>query len=154
MENFIFCPVLHNVIRFNITTTIIYSSKNFVINYLKIKIINKFLYNLQLLYFDRIDFLEGVDVSKTSKSKQYIICHYLFFLDKGFKFQPDVCNYVLKISMCLSDIGIQNIDYHCIISRISKGEAIILMQNIELTEKTENHKTKIYYQIQKWIKKF
>ena len=69
MENFIFCPVLHNVIRFNITTTIIYSSKNFVINYLKIKIINKFLYNLQLLYFDRIDFLEGVDVSKTSKSK-------------------------------------------------------------------------------------
>ena len=69
MENFIFCAVLHNVIRFNITTTIIYSSKNFVINYLKIKIINKFLYNLQLLYFDRIDFLEGVDVSKTSKSK-------------------------------------------------------------------------------------
>ena len=43
------------------------------------------------------------------------------------------------MSMNLSDIAILNIhgaDYHCIISRISKSEAINLMQNINLTEKS------------------
>ena len=41
-------------------------------------------------------------------------------------------------SMNLSDIAILNIkgsDYHCIISRISKSQAIKLLQNIDLTEK-------------------
>ena len=40
--------------------------------------------------------------------------------------------------MNLSDIAILNIkgsDYHCIISRISKSQAIKLLQNIDLTEK-------------------
>ena len=43
------------------------------------------------------------------------------------------------MSMNLSDIAILNIhgaDYRCIISRISKSEAINLMQNINLTEKS------------------
>ena len=31
-------------------------------------------------------------INKTSESKEYDICHYWYFLDKGFKFQPDVCN--------------------------------------------------------------
>ena len=42
--------------------------------------------------------------------------------------------------MNLSDIAILNIkgsDYCCIISLISKSEAINLMQNADLTEKTE-----------------
>ena len=41
--------------------------------------------------------------------------------------------------MTLSDIVILHIkgtDYGCIISRISKSEAINLMQNIDLTEKS------------------
>ena len=39
--------------------------------------------------------------------------------------------------MNLSDIAILNkgSDYHCIISRISKSQAIKLLQNIDLTEK-------------------
>ena len=42
------------------------------------------------------------------------------------------------MSMNLSDIAISNIedsDYRCIISGISKSEAINLMQNIDLNEK-------------------
>ena len=42
------------------------------------------------------------------------------------------------MSMNLSDIAISNIegsDYRCIISGISKSEAINLMQDINLTEK-------------------
>ena len=44
-------------------------------------------------------------------------------------------------------------DYRCIISRISKSEAINLMQNINLTKKRK-HKTKFIIIYKKWIKKF
>ena len=50
------------------------------------------------------------------------------------------------ISMNLRDIDILNIsgaDYHCIISGISKSEAINLMQNIDLTKKVKYYKTQI-----------
>ena len=79
-----------------------------------------------MTYFDRIDVSEGNDVSKTSASKQCDICHYWYFLSKGFKFQPNVCNRyhdLLMMSMNLSDIAILNIegaDYRWL-SRISKN---------------------------------
>ena len=87
-----------------------------------------------MLYHDRIDVSEGIHVNKTSESKECDICHYWYFLDKGFKFQPDVfkeCHDVLMMSMNLSDIAILNIDgadYRCIISGISKNEAIDLLK--------------------------
>ena len=34
---------------------------------------------LQMLYFDRIDVSEGIDVNKTSPSKDYDICNYWYF---------------------------------------------------------------------------
>ena len=36
--------------------------------------------------------IENSDVNKTRESKECDICHYWYFLDKRFKFQPDVCN--------------------------------------------------------------
>ena len=45
-----------------------------------------------MLYFDRIEVSEGINVNKTSKSKESNIFHYWYFLCKGFKFQPYVCN--------------------------------------------------------------
>ena len=45
-----------------------------------------------MLYFDRIDVSEGIDVNKTSRSREYHICHYWYFLNYSFKFQPNVCN--------------------------------------------------------------
>ena len=95
-----------------------------------------------MLYYDRIDVSEGIDVNKTSVSKECDICHYWYFLDKWFNFQPHVCNGchdLLMISMNLSVIAILNIkcsDYRCFINRISKNEAINLMQNVDLTEKS------------------
>ena len=86
-------------------------------------------------------FLKKFVVNKTSESKECDICHYWHFLNKGFKFQPNVCNGchdLLMMSMNLSNIYILNIkyaDYHCIISGISKSESINLLQNIDLTEK-------------------
>ena len=95
-----------------------------------------------MLYCYRIDLSEGIDVNETSESKKCNICHYWYFLNKGFKFKSYVyngCHDLLMISMNLSDIAILNIkgaDYHCIISEISKCEAIDLMQNIALTKKS------------------
>ena len=79
---------------------------------------------------------------KTSEPKERDVCQYWYFSNKGFKFQPNVCircHDVLIMSMNLSDIAILNIkgcDYRCIINGISKSEAMKLLQNIDLTEKS------------------
>ena len=63
----------------------------------------------------------------------------MVFLDKGFKFHPNACNRyhdLLEMSMSLSNIAIltfKSNDYHC----IRKNEAIDLMQNTDLTEKSK-----------------
>ena len=36
--------------------------------------------NIKTLYFDRIDVFEGIDVNKTSVSKECDIGHYWYFL--------------------------------------------------------------------------
>ena len=96
-----------------------------------------------MLYYDRINISEGIDVNKTSASNECDICHYWYFLNFSFKFQSNVCNRcqdLLMMSINLSDIAILNIkdsDYRCSISLISKNEAINLMQNADLTEKNE-----------------
>ena len=103
--------------------------------------------NIKILYFDRIDVSEGIDVNKTSTSNECDILHYRYFLNYSFKFQANVCNWchdVLIISMNFSDIAILNINgsnYHCVISLVSKNETINLMENTDLTEKAECYKT-------------
>ena len=75
-----------------------------------------------MLYYDRIDFSEGTDPNKTTASKECDICHYWYFLNFSFKFQPNVCNRcydLLMMSMNFSEIAILNIkgsDYCYIIS--------------------------------------
>ena len=73
-------------------------------------------------YNDSIDVSEGIDVNKRNESKECDICHYWYFLDKGFKFYPNFCNEyhdLLMMSMNLSDIAILNIksvdDYCCLL---------------------------------------
>ena len=45
-----------------------------------------------MLEYDRIDISEGVDVNKTSLSKESDICHYCYFKNIGFKYEPYLCN--------------------------------------------------------------
>ena len=57
----------------------------------------------------RIDVSEGIDVNKTDESKDIDICHYWYFLSKGFKFQLHVCNEchdLLMMSLNLRSIAI------------------------------------------------
>ena len=39
-----------------------------------------------MLYFDRIDVSEGIDINRASASDEFDICHCWYFLDKGFNF--------------------------------------------------------------------
>ena len=92
-----------------------------------------------MLYFESI---EGINVNKTSASKEFDICHYWYFLNYSFNFQPNVfsrCHGLLMMSKNLSDIAISSIkgsDYRCIIRFISENEATNLMKNADLTEKS------------------
>ena len=40
----------------------------------------------------KIDVSEGIDVNKTSTSKECELCHYWLFKDAGFKFEKHVCS--------------------------------------------------------------
>ena len=45
-----------------------------------------------MLEYDRIDISEGIDVNKTSLSKECDIWHYWYFKDIGFKYEKYLCN--------------------------------------------------------------
>ena len=106
-------------------------------NYLKITIINKFLYQSKMLYYDRIAVSEGIDINKTSASKESGICHYWFFLDKEFKFQQHVykeCHDIWIMYIDLNDIailGTKGADYRWIIDWISKNDFVNALENAD-----------------------
>ena len=45
-----------------------------------------------MLQLDRIDVPEGIDINKTSESKECMLCHYWYFKDVVYQFQPYLCN--------------------------------------------------------------
>ena len=75
---------------------------------------------------------EGIDLAKSNTSKECIICRYWFF-NHGFEFQNSVsngCHDLTTLSVNISNIAIiivKNVDYRCIIHKISRSEAINLL---------------------------
>ena len=45
-----------------------------------------------MLEYERIDISEEIDLNNSNKSKECDICHYWYFLDKNFKYEPYLCN--------------------------------------------------------------
>ena len=94
-----------------------------------------------MLQYDRIDISEGIDINKTSKSKECKLCHYWYFRDVGYKFQPYLCNGCHAVSTMaydLKNIAILNakgIDYRCILWNISRDEAVNRLNNSVLEDK-------------------
>ena len=55
-----------------------------------------------MLYCDRIDLSEEIDVAKSNNSKECIVCHYWFF-NYGIKWRSSVCNGCHDLeTMCLN----------------------------------------------------
>ena len=45
-----------------------------------------------MLEYDRIEISEGTDIKKANALKECKICHYRYFKDIGFIYEPYLCN--------------------------------------------------------------
>ena len=88
-----------------------------------------------MLQYEKIDASEGIDVNKTSVSKECELWHYWFFKDVGFKFEEHVCSrcrdlltmaYSLKTIAILSAKGATS---RCLLMGMSKNEALKKLNN-------------------------
>ena len=88
-----------------------------------------------MLWYQKIDVSEGIDINKTNASKECELCHYWLFKDIGFKFEEHVCNKchdLLTIAYSLKDIAILNAKgatFRCILMGISKNEGLKRLNN-------------------------
>ena len=91
-----------------------------------------------MLQYENNDDPEGIDINKTCASKEYMLCHYWYFKDIGYKFESiesNVCNKyhdVLMTAYELKNIAILNVksvDYRCIFWGISRNEAVDILNN-------------------------
>ena len=99
------------------------------------------LYEGQMLEYNRIDISEGIDVNKTNASKECDICHYWYFKDIGFKYEPYLCNGchdLTQKAMSFNDVAIIYVKgsaYRIHFWYMSKDDAISIMKNSNLINK-------------------
>ena len=84
---------------------------------------------------------KGIDFNKTNKSVECMICHYWYFKDNGFKYQPYFCNGCYDFSMIVQNLDdflilkIKKVDYTCYMVGMNKKCAISLLNNSVLDNK-------------------
>ena len=94
-----------------------------------------------MLEYNRIDISEGIDVNKTNLSKECDICHYWYFKDIGFKYEPYLCNGchdLTQKAMSFNDVAIIYVKrsaYRIHFWYLSKDDAISIMKNSNLIDK-------------------
>ena len=90
---------------------------------------------MKMLQYQKIDVSEGIDVNKTSASKECELCHYWFFKDIGFKFEEHVCNKchdLLTMAYSLKNIAIlsaKGATFRCLLMGTSENEALKKLNN-------------------------
>ena len=45
-----------------------------------------------MLEYEKTDISDRIDVNKSDKSKECMLCHYWYFLDKSFRYGPYLCD--------------------------------------------------------------
>ena len=86
-----------------------------------------------MLEYDRIDLSEGIDVNKTSNSRECSFCHYHYFLDINFIYRKYLCDGCHDMSM-KADYFKGNA-YRIHFWNMSKDDAINIMHNSNLIDK-------------------
>ena len=95
----------------------------------------------KILEYERIDISEGIDISKTNKSKECMLCHYWYFVDNNFSCGPYLCDGWYNITQKSVDfrnitiIHIKNSACRIYFTHLSKCEAKKLMNNSNLIDK-------------------
>ena len=93
-----------------------------------------------MLEYDRINISEETDVNKTSKSKKCNICHYWYFRDCGFKYEPALCNGchdLMQKAIHFNDVAIGYVKvnaYRIHFWYMSKDDSISIMNNSNLID--------------------
>ena len=94
-----------------------------------------------MLEYDRIDISEGIDIKKTNASKECKICHYWYFKDIGFKYEPYLrngCHDLMQKAMSSNDAAIVYVKRNAYIIHfwyMSKDDVINIMNNSNLIDK-------------------
>ena len=94
-----------------------------------------------MLEYDKIDIPEGIDINKTYASKECKICHYLYFKDIGFKYEPYLCNGchgLMQKAIRFNDAAIVYVKrsaYIIYFWYMSKDDAVSIMNNSNLVDK-------------------
>ena len=89
-----------------------------------------------MLHYNKIDVSERIDPTKSNRSKECMICHFLFF-NHEFRFRDSVCNGCHDLTiLCLNlsniaIITVKDVDDHCIIHN-SKSETNSLLKHCVL----------------------
>ena len=94
-----------------------------------------------MLEYDRIDISEGIDINKTSTSKECKICHYWYFKDISFKYELYRCNGchgLMKKAISFNDVVtvyVKGCAYRIHFCYMSKDDAVSIMNNSNLNDK-------------------
>ena len=94
-----------------------------------------------MLEYDRINISEGININKTSASKEYDICDYWHFKDIGFKYEPYLCNGCHDLMRkainfnYVSIVAVKRSDYRIYYWYMSKNDAISIKNNSNVNEK-------------------
>ena len=94
-----------------------------------------------MLEYDRIDISEGIDVNKTSAPKECDICHYCYFKDITFKYEPYLwngCHDLMQKATSFNDVAIIYVKgsaYTIHFWYMSKDDAINIMSNSNWIDK-------------------
>ena len=88
-----------------------------------------------MLEYEKIGILKGIDINKTSTSKECVLRHYWYYENVGFKFEAHVCNKChdgLMTAYELKNIAILNVkgvDYRCFLWDVRKNDATDILNN-------------------------
>ena len=91
-----------------------------------------------MLEYDQIDISEGININKKNVSKECDICHYWYFLDKIFYYEPCLCNGyhdLVPKAINFNDavvVSVKGNDYRIHFWCMSKDDAISIMKNSDL----------------------
>ena len=93
-----------------------------------------------MLQYERIKVSEGIDITKSNKSKECMIYRYWYFKDIGYKFEhvSNKCRDMSMMAHELKNIAIQTVklvDYRCVLWNMTKNDATNRLNNSKLDDK-------------------
>ena len=97
--------------------------------------------NYKMLGYEKIDISDEINVDKSDKSKECMLCHYWYFLDTNFSYGPylcDRCYNMMQKCNKLKNIAIVHVKenvYRICFLFMSKREAKKIMTNASFIDK-------------------